>query len=74
MGGLGKVPGVYYQLLEPGDRSHMLSQFFESVDVALSMEPAMLARMARACLAVTFPVEPWALALDRQYREGCNRM
>ena len=42
VGGLGKTPGVYYQVLEPGDRTHVLGQLLDALSVALD---SMLRRM-----------------------------
>ena len=69
VGGLGKVPGVYYQILEPGDHRHVLGQLLRAIDVALSMDAPTLVAAVRAGLDTSFPIEPWASALDDQYRQ-----
>ena len=39
VGGLGKTPGVYYQVLEPGDRTHVLGQLLDALSIALESMP-----------------------------------
>ena len=67
VGGLGKVPGVYFHIIEGGDREHVIDQLKQAVVEALTMERALLEEIARACVQVTFPIEMWSAALDEQY-------
>ena len=67
VGGLGKVPGVYYRVLEAGDREHVIEMLQRAIAVALDMDADALAALGREALQVTFPIDKWAAALDEQY-------
>merc|ERR1719399_2572061 len=58
VGGLGKVPGIYYRALDGADRKHCLAQLARAVDEAIDLRlrrPQEWAQMAAAVERVTFP-------------------
>ena len=67
VGGLGKVPGVYYRVQEHGDQLHMLQQFKQAILRALSMTSEERLECGRAGLNVGFPYAAWSAALEDQY-------
>ena len=71
VGGLGKVPGVYYRVLEPGDRHHLLHQLKTAIHVALAMSPAQRLKAGEAGLTTSFPYPAWSEALEAQYERVC---
>ena len=67
VGGLGKVPGIYFRNLESGDNTHVLRQLQDAIGLAMEMDAQTLISMSHASLEVTFPVDKWSAALDEQY-------
>jgi len=68
VGGLGKVPGIYYRVLEPGDKAHVLGMLKAAIGVAMEMDRETLAKLAHEAVGVTFPIDMWAASLDEQAR------
>lgn len=58
-GGLGKLPGFYFQILNSDSSSHMQRQFQKAVAKAMSCDSEMLSRMSMISRRSSFPVIGW---------------
>ena len=67
VGGLGKVPGVYYRVQEAGDWMHLLEQFKKSIEIALEMGHDARLAAGQVALQVDFSYSAWSQGLEDQY-------
>eukprot|EP00931_Biecheleriopsis_adriatica_P028261 TRINITY_DN1687_c0_g1_i1.p1 TRINITY_DN1687_c0_g1~~TRINITY_DN1687_c0_g1_i1.p1 ORF type:complete len:3142 (-),score=579.43 TRINITY_DN1687_c0_g1_i1:40-9312(-) len=70
VGGLGKMPGVYYRQQNSSSTEMMLGGFFAAVDYALHMPDEEYWQLAMAATQATFPFEPWRQKLVEAYEEA----
>lgn len=66
-GGLGKLPGFYFQILNADSAVHMQNALRKAVAAAMACDAATLATMAARARASTFPVERWQAQLLQVY-------
>lgn len=67
IGGLGKMPGVYFRQQNSDSPDMLLTGFFAAVDHALEMKDEDYWRMAFAGLSAQFPFEVWRRNLQECY-------
>jgi len=67
IGGLGKMPGVYFRQQNSDSSQMLLEAFLCSVDFALNMNDADYWEMAHAATTATFPFETWRANLLEAY-------
>jgi len=58
-GGLGKLPGFYFQILNADSSEHMQTALRKSISAAMKAKPETLAAMSASARASTFPVTGW---------------
>ena len=67
VGGLGKVPGVYFRTLDPNDRLHTIAQLKKACLHALRLDLDTYRKAATAAFRTFFSLEEWVHALKKQY-------
>eukprot|EP00425_Heterocapsa_triquetra_P036815 CAMPEP_0195080476 /NCGR_PEP_ID=MMETSP0448-20130528/22166_1 /TAXON_ID=66468 /ORGANISM="Heterocapsa triquestra, Strain CCMP 448" /LENGTH=1999 /DNA_ID=CAMNT_0040113429 /DNA_START=61 /DNA_END=6060 /DNA_ORIENTATION=+ len=70
IGGLGKMPGVYFRQQNSDSSDMMLSGYNASVDYALNMPEEDYWEMAFACISAQFPFSTWRENLMEIYRKA----
>jgi len=58
-GGLGKLPGFYFQILNADSSEHMQIALRKSISAAMNATPETLTAMSISARASTFPVRGW---------------
>lgn len=56
-GGLGKLPGFYFQILNSDSSAHMQKQLMKAIKKAMSCDRSMLDKMSIVARRSCFPVE-----------------
>eukprot|EP00930_Biecheleria_cincta_P039601 TRINITY_DN27203_c0_g1_i1.p1 TRINITY_DN27203_c0_g1~~TRINITY_DN27203_c0_g1_i1.p1 ORF type:complete len:3112 (-),score=539.42 TRINITY_DN27203_c0_g1_i1:137-9322(-) len=67
IGGLGKMPGVYFRQQNSDDSKSLIDSFFCSVDYALNLPDNEYWEMARAATRADFPFDTWRANLLGAY-------
>jgi len=70
IGGLGKMPGVYFRQQNADSSRMLLDAFLCSVDYALDMPDADYWEMAHAATKATFPFDTWRENLTEAYSQA----
>ncbi|CAJ1437222.1 unnamed protein product, partial [Effrenium voratum] len=70
IGGLGKMPGVYFRQQNSDDSKSLIDSFFCSVDYALNMPDSLYWDMAKAATKAEFPFETWRANLTGAYSKA----
>ena len=70
IGGLGKMPGVYFRQQNSDDAKSLIDSFFCAVDYALNLPENDYWEMARAATTAEFPFETWRENLIGAYTEA----
>jgi len=70
VGGLGKMPGVYFRQQNASSQKMLLGAFFCAVDFALNLPEREYWEMARAATAATFPFDTWRQNLTEAYSQA----
>jgi len=70
VGGLGKMPGVYFRQQNADSSKMLLEAFLCSVDYALNMHDRDYWEMAQAATRAQFPFETWRLNLLEAYSQA----
>jgi len=66
-GGLGKLPGFYFQVLNSDSATHMQRALRKAITEAMTASPEVLAAMSEIARSSTFPVEDWQHDLRQVY-------
>jgi len=70
IGGLGKMPGVYFRQQNSDDSKSLVDSFFCSVDYALNLPESEYWEMAKAATKSEFPFDTWRENLLAAYSEA----
>eukprot|EP00931_Biecheleriopsis_adriatica_P028266 TRINITY_DN1687_c0_g2_i5.p1 TRINITY_DN1687_c0_g2~~TRINITY_DN1687_c0_g2_i5.p1 ORF type:complete len:3114 (-),score=646.00 TRINITY_DN1687_c0_g2_i5:69-8834(-) len=70
IGGLGKMPGVYFRQQNSDDSKSLIDSFFCSVDYALNLPDNEYWEMARAATKAEFPFDTWRANLLGAYSQA----
>eukprot|EP00933_Yihiella_yeosuensis_P051203 TRINITY_DN49073_c0_g1_i1.p1 TRINITY_DN49073_c0_g1~~TRINITY_DN49073_c0_g1_i1.p1 ORF type:complete len:1642 (-),score=335.01 TRINITY_DN49073_c0_g1_i1:196-4806(-) len=70
IGGLGKMPGVYFRQQNSDSAKSLIDSFFGTVDYALNMPEAEYWEMAKNAMKAEFPFETWRENLLSAYSEA----
>eukprot|EP00428_Durinskia_dybowskii_P011071 CAMPEP_0170222166 /NCGR_PEP_ID=MMETSP0116_2-20130129/10775_1 /TAXON_ID=400756 /ORGANISM="Durinskia baltica, Strain CSIRO CS-38" /LENGTH=2201 /DNA_ID=CAMNT_0010472853 /DNA_START=123 /DNA_END=6728 /DNA_ORIENTATION=- len=68
-GGLGKLPGFYFQILNADSSSHMQEALRNAISEAMACPADVLMSMSARARASTFPVETWQNELLQAYEQ-----
>jgi glycogen synthase len=71
VGGLGKVPGFYYQPSERESDAHLRVLLQQAVEQAMQCPPEKVAILREAALRCSFPVSEWQGRIEDQYHRLC---
>jgi len=58
-GGLGKLPGFYFQIFNADSAAHMQAGLRSAISMAMECDDQTFDQMSRACRRSTFPVAEW---------------
>jgi len=72
IGGLGKMPGVYFRQQNSDDSKSLIDSFFASVDYALNMPETDYWEMALAATRAEFPFDTWRENLLGSYSKAMS--
>lgn len=72
-GGLGKLPGFYFQILNADSAVHMQHALQSSIRAAMSCEPSTLQLMSGLARRSNFAVETWQSDLSKLYSDVLHR-
>jgi len=70
IGGLGKMPGVYFRQQNSDSAQMLLNAFFCSVDYALNLDDSEYWEMAKAATCAAFPFDTWRENLLEAYSQA----
>jgi len=70
IGGLGKMPGVYFRQQNSDDSKSLIDSFFCSVDYALNLPDTEYWEMAKAATKADFPFDTWRENLLGAYSQA----
>lgn len=70
IGGLGKMPGVYFRQQNSDDAKSLAASFFCAVDFSLNLPDADYWEMAHAATKATFPFDTWRENLTEAYSQA----